>query len=347
MKFNKIIFLILTLLFCSPLLAADLTPNDIVNRLGFLANLPPGEEFEAPPEPVYKMPPVYLDVDSKGNIYRLKAVRDDSGNYTFSDELMTQSALNEISAERDLVLQNFENIDLPIESGGQASSAASTSTCPLPSNFSIVGDSNGAASGLTKVADTYRPPGVTTQWIVFDFATINYRDNGSHMPITLFHEDILHGWGSFIGDNHLSSVGCGSSALFNSQIEGWILLDPGEDPDEPTDVWQSEVFNGSNSCGNEMYDGWVRVPNWSLPRYRMEMQASTGHWVAYRIMELNATTFTWELLTDWKVLDVDTGIWPVPPPVFNSAAQGIWIFATEASTGPWEINIVNTQCGWF
>ncbi len=348
MRLSNFFVIALTFFISSPLLAANLISNDIVNKPGFLANLPPGEEFEAPPELVYRNPPVYLDVDSKGNIYRLKAVQDNLGNYTFSNELMTQSSLNEISAERDVILQNLEDIDLPIESANQSISAAPTSTCPLPVVFSIVGDSNGAASGFAKVADTYRPPGVTTQWIVFDFATINYRGIGSHMPINPFHEEIVHGWGGFIGDNHLSPKGCGSSAIFNSQIEAWILLDPGEDPNEPTDVWQAQVFNGSNSCGNEMYDGWIWYYNIGVfPRYRMEMQASTGHWVAYRILELNLATYSWDVLTDWRSLDVDTGTWPVPPPVFNDAAEGIFIFATDAPTGPWSINIVNTQCGWF
>ena len=106
---------------------------------------------------------------------------------------------------------------LPGETSGEMIAAASTSW--LPTRFSITGSSNGAIPiGFAKVVNTSRPVGATTQWIVFDFWTRRYRGRGSHMPIHLFHDEILHGWGSFIGDNHgsyrwdSSYAGCGASS---------------------------------------------------------------------------------------------------------------------------------------
>jgi hypothetical protein len=253
--------------------------------------------------------------------------------------------LDEIRSQQDVVLKNMENIGLPGESSSEGSSTASTSSCPLPSNFSIVANEDGEAVGFAKVADTNRPPEATTQWIVFDFFTRGYRLAGSHMPIALFHEDTMHGWGSFIGDNHASPAGCGASSRFNSQIEGWIQY--GTPPQPPSSTWQSYTF--SSSCGNVMYDGPVMiVPGYlHVPRYRMEMHSSTGHWVAYRIWEWKLSLYDWEVLTEWTALDVDTGNWAFPPPIFNNAAEGIFIIATDGNPIPWQIHIYSTQCGWF
>lgn len=166
------------------------------------------------------------------------------------------------------------------------------------------------------------------------------------MPVALFHEDTLHGWGAFIGDNSGDLVyGCGNPAKFNSQIEGWVQYGSPPQPISPT--WQNTVF--PSSYGNEMYDGPVMVvPGFlHLPRYRMEMQASTGHWVSYRILEYKLSPNRWKTLTDWTTLDVDTGIWDDPPHTFNNSAEGIFIFSTDGNPLPWEIRISNTQCGWF
>jgi len=343
MNANKFVFLSAIILLTSPLLAADQLLDESKPPPEFFKP-PAGIDIMALPEPILENPPVYLDVDSNGNVYRLNAVKNKSGTYTFSHVLMNESNVDDIRSQRDVVLQNMEDLVLP----GQQQSAASSSACPVPGNYSIVGDSNGNAVGFMKVANTNRPPNVTTQWMVFDFYTENYRDRGSHMPIALFHEDTMHGWGTFIGDNHLSAAGCGASARFNSQIEAWIQY--GTPPQPPSATWQASVFNGPTSCGNEMYDGpGLALPGGiRYPRYRMEMHSSTGHWAAYRIWEFQVSSWSWVVLTSWKSLDVDTGYWPFPPPVFNNAAEGIFIFATNAATsGTWKISITSTQCGWF
>lgn len=340
---NRFIVSLVAFVLVGPLLASD-DSSDSGKPPPELFALPYWVDISAVPEPIVEDPPVYLDVDSKGNVYRLKMAKDKSGRYSIAPELMTESKVSEISSRREIVLQNMEDIALP----GQKSSATSTYTCPLPGRYSILGNSNGEAVGFIKVANTNRPPNVTTQWITFDFSTENYRDNGSHMSIVLFHEELVHGWGGFIGDNHESVAGCGASALFNSQIEAWILY--GANPQPPSATWQSSVFNSSNSCGSEMYDGpgLVLPGGITLPRYRMEMHASTGHWVSYRILEFQLSSWSYETLTGWNSLDVDLGYWPFPPPVFNNAAEGIFMLATDSpNQGTWEINITNTQCGWF
>jgi hypothetical protein len=197
------------------------------------------------------------------------------------------------------------------------------------------------------VYTTSRPVGATTQWLVFDFYTVNYRNAGSHMFMPLFWDDVLHGWGAFIGDNHESPAGCGSSSRFNSQIEGWIQTDP--TPPWPSADWQSSVFNGPTSCGAEMYDGTIPLgyPPGSIPKYRFEMQASTGHWVAYRILYRIPGSPTWHTLTDWKAIDVDTGSWAVPPPLnWLTGTEGIYMNALTGS-GSWSINLSEVDCGWF
>lgn len=286
-------------------------------------------------------PPVYLDADSDGNAYWFKALRNESESYNFSSELVSKEMMKELLSEREVVLQNREYISLPGESLSPSMSTTST-TCPLPSSFSIWADSNGNALGDTMITNTFRPAGVTTQWIVLDFLSINYRTAGAHLPIALFHEYNMHGWGGFIGDNSNSPVGCDSP--YTSQIEAWIQY--GEYPQPPSSTWQSVVFE--NSCGVDLYDGGVFVYPNLYPKYRLIMHASIGHWVAYNILEMKTNPLRWEDITGSIALDVDTGPWPFPH-TFNDLAQGIRIFSTPSALGlgGWYVNFYNTQCGWF
>ena len=362
MKLNRLIGFSIAVLFNSSLFAANQFSDGIELPPGFLANLPPGETVESVPGQILEDPPIYLDVDDKGRAYGQYLERDKAGNLSSKTERVYPKRLRELRDQgRNVVLQNMSEISLPGEFSGDLAAAASTSFCPLPSSFSILGSSDNMPTGFAKVANTNRPAGVTTQWIVFDFWTSNYRNRGSHMPIHLFHDEIVHGWGSFIGDNHESPKKCNSTAFFNSQIQGWVQLPPQPPPGVLRNDWQSVTYNGSSSCGNEMFDGVVMIIpelNVFVPKYRLEMQASTGHWVAYRIFEYKHPPGTvlvlpenWEVLTDWRVLDVDADLsaWSEGSPPWLSGTEGILIQATKTSSGSpnWSINISNTQCGWF
>jgi hypothetical protein len=176
-----------------------------------------------------------------------------------------------------------------------------------------------------------------------------------HSPITLFYDDVLQGWGGFFGNNsgaydpQGNYVGCGSTALFNSQIEGWYQL-PGWAPPPGTPGnanWRSKTFNGSNSCGNEMYDGWP----YANPYYRITMHANTGKWVGYQIEQ--KVSGVWQILTPWKSLQVTSAPWPwiANPPVpsvppLDSSNEGIRISTTDGAPN-WIVFVKNLDCGWF
>lgn len=353
MKIRRQYIIVIVALFSTLSLSANTPSDNDQSTPLFIPNLPPWEGSETPPEPIsiIKKPPVYLDIDSEGSVYTINAVQDKSGTYEISYKRITEKKLDEIRSENnvDIILQNMEEISLP----GESSTTESGSGCPLPNSWSIVAGSDGMPAGFVKVANTNRPPEATTQWIVFDFFTRYYRGRGAHMPIALFHEETMHGWGTFIGDNHGSYrwwdgtyAGCGPDSRFNSQIEGWIQY--GTPPQPPSYTWQNTVFE--DSCGGEMYDGPVMiVPGFlHVPRYRMEMHSSTGHWVAYRIWEYIKALGDWEVLTEWTARDVDAGNWPFPTRVFNNNAEGIYIFSTPAGNpDPFQIHAYNTQCGWF
>lgn len=344
------------LLFIPSLLQANQDFDDLLKAGIFLDNLPPWEIYEAPPRIINQDPPVFLDVDSDGNVYTQKITLTKSGTYDIAKRLVTISELNEINLTRTIIYREMESSNSLSSVSEQSPMALGSTSCPLDPSFSIVASGNypvQATGGIT-APNTSRPVGATTQWLVFDFYTTNYRGRGSHMPLALFHENVLHGWGAFIGDNHASIrwdgsyAGCGSSSRFNSQIEGWIqTVEP--DPSEPDDLWQSYTFNGSNSCGNEMYDGKIYVSPSFIPRYRFEMQTSTGHWVSYRILQRFTGSATWQTLTDWKTLDVDTGNWQFMPLQWLTGTEGILMGATpsRAGTGSWSINMFNVDCGWF
>lgn len=93
-----------------------------------------------------------------------------------------------------------------------------------------------------------------------------------------------------------------------------------------------------------------------MPRYRMVIHASSGHWVAYQIQEWSSGT-GWSIVTAWTDLDTDlaevvgpvTNDWPFPPPPYNNAAEGITVIATDSLNNKpaWSVNFSNFQCGWF
>lgn len=325
----------------------------------FLENVPPWETYEAPPQVIQDDPPVYLNTDSKGNVFRKSIVRDENGQYEIREESLSESEVDQLIQERNVILRDQEAVDLAtnMAMSGPMAQSSSTTTCPLPSSFTLVSNSSGVPQNNEMHLDTSRPADATTQWVVFDYYTVDYRGAGSHLPIVAFFENDLHGWGAFIGDNHEHTKGwyCDSNALFNSQIEGFMTID---DDSSPGLSNQNYSFHGTDSCGNEMYDGAVVIiPTIShVPRYRFEMQASTGHWVAYRIFEWKRSLNDWEVLTDWKVIDVDTANWEFPPEApatevpWLSDSEGIFIGPTKsvpAVTDAWSINISNVTCGWF
>ena len=227
--------------------------------------------------------------------------------------------------------------------------AATSSTCPIPSSF-IMSATSSSKEGSVKEPTSSRPPGTNTQWIVMDFFSTDLRASGSHVPVVSFWKPTLHGWGTFFGDNGLSQVACPNGypgSRYTTQIEGWYQL-AGDDEN-----WQSQTFNGSNSCGVEMYDGPVSVAWFSQPKYRLEMHANTDHWVAYRIwVNQNPMVASWSVLADWVALDVEeSGSW-TSPYTLDTTAEGIFIGPTETSLPsdgghPMSVTVTNADCGWF
>ncbi|MBK8993489.1 MAG: hypothetical protein IPM40_18285 [Gammaproteobacteria bacterium] len=252
--------------------------------------------------------PLYLNEDADGSLYRIALERTKDGTYTSERTPVTDDELKELESigHRILITPDGQSPRSIAIADGDASSMAVSSTCPLPANFNMSGLSNGQAYGSQQSLTSNRPVGTSTQWIVFEFYTKNYRGAGTHSPTTLFFDEALQGWGGFFGDNHGSSAGCGTTALFNSQIEGWYQL-LGWGPPANSN-WRSQTFNGSNSCGNEMYDGWP----YANPYYRITMHANTSYWVGYQIER--KVSGVWQILTPWKSLQVTSVNWLYGPP---------------------------------
>jgi len=301
--------------------------------------------------------PLYLNEDADGSLYRIALERTKDGTYTSERTPVTDDELKELESigHRILITPDGQSPRSIAIAEGDASSMAVSSTCPLPANFNMSGLSNGQAYGSQYSLTSNRPAGTSTQWVVFEFYTKNYRGMPIHSPITLFYDDVLQGWGGFFGNNsgaydpQGNYVGCGSTALFNSQIEGWYQL-PGWAPPPGTPGnanWRSKTFNGSNSCGNEMYDGWP----YANPYYRITMHANTGKWVGYQIEQ--KVSGVWQILTPWKSLQVTSAPWPwiANPPVpsvppLDSSNEGIRISTTDGAPN-WIVFVKNLDCGWF
>ncbi len=301
--------------------------------------------------------PLYLNEDANGKLYRIALERTKEGTYTSEQVPVTDDELKELESigHRILITPDGQLPRSIAIAEGDASSMAVSSTCPLPANFNMSGLSNGQAYGSQYSLTSNRPAGTSTQWVVFEFYTKNYRGMPIHSPITLFYDDVLQGWGGFFGNNsgaydpQGNYVGCGSTALFNSQIEGWYQL-PGWAPPPGTPGnanWRSKTFNGSNSCGNEMYDGWP----YANPYYRITMHANTGKWVGYQIEQ--KVSGVWQILTPWKSLQVTSAPWPwiANPPVpsvppLDSSNEGIRISTTDGAPN-WIVFVKNLDCGWF
>ncbi len=315
----------------------------------------PGINILEMPEPIFQDPPLYLDVDKKGNVINTRLSIDESGNMKISNETVTPEALAWLHSRHKIILKNIgEENGIPSDPNNLK--GTKSSNCPLPGGFTLTG-LNGNVYGKQQFLNTNRPSGATTQWLTYDFWTRNFRQSGSHMVnILRFHNNganpsrTLHGWGNLIGDNHGSSYGCGNSSRFNSEVEAWYQLV--ESTTGNTPLWQSKVF--PQTCGREMYDGGVLVENdnnpWEpyfliYPKYRVEIQAASSHWVAYRILRF--TGASWVTHTNWKGVNIDTANWLGGIPNFNENAQGVLLSATEGSPKNWSFYITNVRCGWF
>src|SRR5690554_665125 len=152
--------LIILLLFNPTFLSANQNSNDSKLSYEAISNSPIWDRLKAPPEPIVETPPIYLDIDSKKNVYRVDVEQDKAGNYNFSDVLVSQQTLKEIRSHQPVILQNMANIDLP----GERGTSALSSSCPLPTSFQIAALGDGIALGSAKVANTNRPAEATTQW---------------------------------------------------------------------------------------------------------------------------------------------------------------------------------------
>ncbi len=282
--------------------------------------------------------PLYLNEDETGQLYRMTVKQEKNGTYTIDEVPVSDKEVKELDAAGFHLIATPDGSAVSITGGGTM--AAMASSCPIPANFNISnlnGNVYGNGSALVQ-NNTGRPANVTTQWAVFEFFTRSYRGSESHLFMPLFFKDTLQGWGGFIGDNHLSPQKCSPNALFNSQIEGWYQKPNAGPPDGAN--WQSKTFNGSNSCGSEMYDGYP----WANPYYRMVMHASTGKWVGYQIDRKVGST--WVPHTTWKTLQVTSQPWDYGTPSLDDTAEGIAIAATTGNPN-WNIFIKNFNCGWF
>ena len=172
--------------------------------------------------------PLYLNEDADGTLYRIALERTKTGTYTSEKVPVTDDELKELEAigHRILITPDGQTPRSVAVAEGDVTNRAASSTCPLPASFNMSGLADGRAWGSQRSLTSSRPAGTSTQWVVFEFYTKNYRGVGVHSPITLFFDLELQGSGGFIGDNHGgyfpigNYIGCGTTALFNSQIEG-------------------------------------------------------------------------------------------------------------------------------
>lgn len=326
--------------------------------------VPPGIDLMAPPSPVAQRPTVFIKTNKDGANVRQILTRTADDVLVRITKDISDDELSALAKDYAIVNEN-EVTDLAreladLDIGSQSNSSGA---CPLPTEFSIVGDSTGEPVGELMFPHSNRPAGAETQWLLFDFYTYKYRLAGSHVPIVLRFKDVVHGWGALIGDNHNSPQGCDDpNSRFNSEIEGWTALPPypGFDPDtdpwpSPGSTWQSLAFNAS--CGAEMFDGAVHVgPSYiHVPRYRMLVHAASSHWVAYQIAEWSVSS-GWTIITSWTDLDTDLPNpppdvydWFSPPPPYDNDADGVMIGATPSNNGTanWAVHFSNVNCGWF
>jgi len=299
--------------------------------------------------------PLYLNEDAGGNLYRIALERTKQGTYTSEKVPVTDADLKELEAigHRILITPDGQTPRSVAIAEGESSSMAVSSTCPLPANFNMSGLSNGEPFGTQFSLTSSRPSGASTQWVVFEFYTKNYRGVGVHSPITLFFAKELQGWGGFFGDNSGgyfplgNYIGCGTTAKFNSQIEGWYQLPNSNPTPPPAANWRSKAFNGASSCGAEMYDGWP----YANPYYRITMHANTGKWVGYQIEQ--KVSGVWQILTPWKSLQVTSVPWPWdqnPPvpsvPPLDNTKEGIQVASIRGAPN-WIVFVKNLDCGWF
>jgi hypothetical protein len=320
----------------------DVEPGDHLPRI-----IPDELDWFGPPEPVDDKKVLYLEIGERGETLRLRLNRTARQQWEIYSEQVPKKELDELEQQYLIVTERSDRATIDDLVGRSPITSSSSSSCPLPSAFSIVGDSSGNAIGGVDFHGTGRPPGTNTQWLSFDFYTTNYSGSNSHAPLVLRHEDTLHGWGAFLGDNSGSPDGCTGNP-HTTQIEGWVVYGTSG---VPGPLWQSNTF--PNSCGNQLVDGRVTIlPGVGLPRYRMVIHAASSKWAAYEVMEYDRFS-GWITHTPWTSLNTasqgsGTG-WPFPPPPYNLNAEGIFVGATDSLSGVpnWQINFSNVNCGWF
>jgi hypothetical protein len=326
-----------------------------LNGVSAAADPTPQGESTAPPIDELQAAPVYFYEDSAGNLSRIAAYLEPGGTLRVERVPVSAKEIDSLEAAGFSIATLPEAL-LSAPSGAESSppggpEGATSGACPIPVNFNIAPNGSGQIVGNQIFGSTNRPPGVTTQWVDFDFFTYNYRGQPTHNPIIPFFKDTVHGWGGLIGNNSGAYdpagtyVGCGSNALFNSQIQGWYQLPDQGPPGGPN--WRSKVYNGSDSCGAEMYDGYWD-PN---SRYHMTVHASTGNWAAYEIKRYQDGVLVPH--RPWTAIQVTRAPWPWntdPPqpsvPPLDTSAQGLAILSIPGGSG-WAIFFRNVNCGWF
>jgi hypothetical protein len=309
----------------------------------------PQGESTAPPIDELQAAPVYFYQDSAGNLSRIAAYLEPGGTLRVERVPVSAKEIDSLEAA-GFSIATLSDALLNAPGGAESSApggpeSATSGVCPIPANFGITADGSGNVYGNQIAGSTNRPPGVTTQWVDFDFYTRYYHGQPTHNPIIPFFKDTVHGWGAFFGNNSGSPDGCGSTALFNSQIQGWYQLPAGGPPGSAN--WRSKAYNGPDSCGSEMYDGYYDSNN----RYHMTVHASTGNWAAYEIKRYQNGVLVPH--TPWKAIQVTREPWPwndqppqPPVPPLDSSAQGLAILSTPGGSY-WTIFFHNVNCGWF
>lgn len=142
--------------------------------------------------------PLYLFEDKTGQLYRQEVIYDEEGSFSIEQVKVTEEELAELEGfgHRIDVISDYLGIS---SFDGDARSAQSSSTCPVPASFNLNIDTTGTAYGNMSFASTNRPPGTNTQWLSFEFRTKDYRGSASHVFLAPFWKDVLHGWGAILG----------------------------------------------------------------------------------------------------------------------------------------------------
>jgi hypothetical protein len=314
--------------------------------------------------PQFKNAPVYVYRDDNGALYRWEVTFSPAIGYTTQMVPYVAAEFAQLSSQVSVGYLPFPGSKAAAAQeqhlalvNPEASDSACTNVPPV-SNFTIYADSSGTVHGnmdksAARPSDTY-----TGQYLDFQFTTTNYYGQPSHTIVVLFSAYnnpgvSLEGWGGLFGNNSQSYgahpgsngnppyddyYGCGTSSLFNTQVEAWYLKPPGTCCNAN---FQSRVFPDNDypvpSCGVTLGDS---------NQYRMQMQASTGSWVSYQVLKF--ISLSWYSITGWKGFQTTAYPWVyTPTPTLDTTGNKNLSIAATTGGSNWSISVTNLSCGWY